>query len=693
MPAAAETRNSGAELDRSDSDSDFLRPPVRHKDPHGATKGHPHGGSSWPAHCACLGERPAAARAMRLLVGDDTGLMKSIEVSEVSTIDEEGGSTKSASVSSRWGQQGRDERVSRMCWAGADAAARWRQFAVAHAGGRLELRDTETTGALLSWQAPVVDGAADVVRGLAVSGAAEHDWRLVSCTEAGVVRTWRRADAAEAVDGETAGCDAEWATCGLSGKPLGDANMVTRMRVDRVSCGRLALGGREKELAVWDIATQKAIYTAKNIGNDMLNLRVPVWNADLDFRSGSENELLALTAAREIRHYDMRIGGHGKRRPVYSIPVDGTKMDVGDCRFNAMALYGDHLAICGDVVGGLSMFDLRQRISVGAMAGGGGSVRDISVDEERGMIACCGADRYVRVYSIKSLKKLELAAATPGRSSVGKKMLHRLYLKQRTNGVLIVPAPAAAKTNSTATGTASTEPSAPGVDTGKNKKEKKKKKKAKAKAEADADADGSDTVDPLAAMEAAFGGAELPSTLHDASDSDDDDDDASSSEEEDDDDSEDEEDGDDDDDDDETEASTAHGEAGDDAAAGSSAVAAEENDEDFMQWVLGGAAAAEELENVVPAGEEEEETDILLAASLSLSLSCRCIPYPSCSKLCSLQPPRPAPLYHACTTCCSGARYMHDVRCWHCSHTNGWCFVCLAVLSYLQRWLGAKRSE
>ena len=49
---------------------------------------------------------------MRLLVGDDTGLMKSIEVSEVSTIDEEGGSTKSASVSSRWGQQGRDERVS-----------------------------------------------------------------------------------------------------------------------------------------------------------------------------------------------------------------------------------------------------------------------------------------------------------------------------------------------------------------------------------------------------------------------------------------------------------------------------------------------------------------------------------------------------------------------------------------------------
>ena len=197
---------------------------------------------------------------MRVLVGDDTGLLKAVEVSEVSTI-EGGGSTQSASISHRWGRQGVDERVTRMCWAGADVAARHAEFATAHSGGRLELRQTASTELLMSWQGP----AADSVRGLAVSGAAEHDWRLVSCTETGVVRTWRRADAADAVDGETAGWDAEWATCGLTGKALGDANNVSRMRVDRVGCGRLALGGREKELAVWDIATQKAIFTAKNV--------------------------------------------------------------------------------------------------------------------------------------------------------------------------------------------------------------------------------------------------------------------------------------------------------------------------------------------------------------------------------------------------------------------------------------------
>ena len=539
---------------------------------------------------------------MRLLVGDDTGLLKGIEVSEVSTIDEEGGSTKSASVTHRWGRQGREERVARMCWAGGNTAARAEEFAVAHVGGRLELRSTDTTHSVMSWQAPAVEGTADVVRGLAVSGSAEHDWRLVSCTESGIVRTWRRND-----EGETGGCDAEWATCGLSGKPLGDANMVTRMRVDRVSCSRLALGGREKELAVWDVATQKVLYTAKNVKNDNLQLRVPVWNVDLDFRSGSENELLALTAAREIRHYDMRLG---QRRPLYSIPIDGTKMDVGDCRFNAMALYGDYLAICGDVVGGLSMFDLRKRISVGAMAGGGGSVRDISVDEDRGMICCCGADRYVRVYSIKSLKELQRAdaKAEPSvvRSGVGKKMLHKLYLKQRVNAVLVVP-PHTSKSSGFSTGALSA-PSKPA--SGSNTKTKTSKGKAKGSGDIHAVAATIDhgVVDPLAAMDAAFGTTDYMHGVEGAvaaNDEADDDSDVENVEDEDSDDG-DSDDGTDDDDGDDSDADSDQDEDDEleqDDATKTETVAAEENDDDFMQWVLGGAAAAEELENVVPAGE------------------------------------------------------------------------------------------
>jgi WD40 repeat protein len=536
---------------------------------------------------------------MRLLVGDDTGLLKGIEVSEVSTIDEEGGSTKSASITHRWGRQGREERVARMCWAGG-SAARSEEFAVAHVGGRVELRNTDTTESVMSWHAPIADGAADVVRGLAVSGSAEHDWRLVSCTESGIVRTWRRGDNSQS---ESGGCDAEWPTCGLSGKQAGDANhqvlgdskMVSRMRVDRVSCSRLVLGGREKELAVWDVATQKVLWTAKNVKHDNLSLRVPVWNVDMDFRSGTENELLALTAEREIRHYDMR---EGQRRPVYSIPIDGTKMDVGDCRFNAMALYGDFLAICGDVVGGLSMFDLRKRHSVGAMAGGGGSVRDISVDEDRGMICCGGADRYVRVYSIKSLKKLQLADQAAGssavRSGVGKKMLHKLYLKQRTNAILIVP-PAAPNGSTSALSAASSKTTASSASNS-NDTETKKITKRKAKAEARAGvAIDQDVVDPLAAMDAAFD----PSSQMAGSEEDD----GSESDEDEYSEDGDSDDGTDDDDDDDDSEDDGDDDLDQDEAAKTETVAAEENDDDFMQWVLGGAAASEELDNVVPAGE------------------------------------------------------------------------------------------
>ena len=114
-------------------------------------------------------------------------------------------------------------------------------------------------------------------------------------------------------------------------------------------------------------------------------------------------------------------------------------------------------------------------------------------------------------------------------------------------------------------------------------------------------------MDPLAAMDAAFGpsGHIAVSEEDDAVDDDANDgsegEDDESSEDGDSDDGTDDDGTDDDDDDDEDEAED--DELEQDVAAKTETVAAEENDDDFMQWVLGGAAAAEELDNVVPAGE------------------------------------------------------------------------------------------
>jgi ribosome biogenesis protein NSA1 len=179
----------------------------------------------------------------------------------------------------------------------------------------------------------------------------------------------------------------------------------------------MAVGGREKDLQIWDIATQKAVFNAKNVPNDMLSLRMPIWVRDQIFLPQSNTEVVICTGHREVRFYDTRTG---KRRPQWVTKVDGTKMDVSaQCPFTAMAAApdGNKLAI-GDMMGGVTFFDLRKRQQCGVVRGGGG-VRDIVW---RGStVASVGADRYMRVYNSRT-----------------RILQHKVYLKQRVNAVLMV---------------------------------------------------------------------------------------------------------------------------------------------------------------------------------------------------------------------------------------------------------------
>ena len=185
------------------------------------------------------------------------------------------------------------------------------------------------------------------------------------------------------------------------------------------------------------------------------------------------------------------------------------------------------------------------------MAGGGGSVRDIAVDEARGTVACCGCDRYLRVYSVRKSREL----------------LHKIYLKQRLNCLLVVPSPEAEQRHRKE----KAEQGSGATEGGKAKPDGEKSRKKKRKAAA--------ALDPLAAMEAAFSGETDATTGTSAEEDEDSDSDsgegvegaaAAQPQAQD----EAEQDGEDDD---------------DDEAPGVAAVA-EENDQDFMQWVLGGAA-------------------------------------------------------------------------------------------------------
>ena len=117
----------------------------------------------------------------------------------------------------------------------------------------------------------------------------------------------------------------------------------------------------------------------------------------------------------QVRLYDVR----AKRRPIFNVTVGDTGMDTSRCRFTCMALDGaGRTLMLGDVVGGITRFDLRKRMGWGSFKGGHGAVRDMVCEGEH--VAACFADRFVRVYDLSS-----------------RKLLHKVYMKQRLSALLL----------------------------------------------------------------------------------------------------------------------------------------------------------------------------------------------------------------------------------------------------------------
>ena len=43
----------------------------------------------------------------------------------------------------------------------------------------------------------------------------------------------------------------------------------------------IAVGGRENDIALYDVETQDAVFKGRNVPFDFLNMRVPIWVADM----------------------------------------------------------------------------------------------------------------------------------------------------------------------------------------------------------------------------------------------------------------------------------------------------------------------------------------------------------------------------------------------------------------------------
>lgn len=203
-----------------------------------------------------------------------------------------------------------------------------------------------------------------------------------------------------------------------------------------------AIGGKECDLKLFDISraisttttsafeTIAPIWKAKNVPNDSLSLRVPIWITDVKLRfphgihgaaTASGTELITGTAYRQVRVYDTK----AKRQPVLNIE------NCSDYRISSIqpTLDGQYVYV-GDASGGLTLYDFRTTRRVSTLKGSTGSIRSQYLSYDGKCLATTGLDRHVRLYS----------AATSAKDSTDsgkKKSLGSVYLKNRLNCVLI----------------------------------------------------------------------------------------------------------------------------------------------------------------------------------------------------------------------------------------------------------------
>ncbi|KAF7467133.1 Hypothetical predicted protein [Marmota monax] len=345
---------------------------------------------------------PSAARWNHVWVGTETGILKGVNLQR-----------KQAANFTAAGQPRREEAVSALCW-GAGGETQVSGPRCAGVGGREAEASLSWTSRPLCLQ--ILVGCADrKVRHFnteegtfqgqrhcpggegSFRGLAQADGTLITCVDSGILRVWRDNDKEASSD------------------PLLELRVgpgVCRMRQDPARPHIVATGGKENALKVWDLqGSEEPVFRAKNVRNDWLDLRVPIWDQDIQFLPGSQ-KLITCTGYHQVRVYDP---ASPQRRPVL-------ETTYGEYPLTAMTLTpGDNSVIVGNTHGQLAEIDFRQGRLLGCLKGLAGSVRGLQCHPSKPLLASCGLDRVLRIHRIRNPRGLE----------------HKVYLKSRLNCLLL----------------------------------------------------------------------------------------------------------------------------------------------------------------------------------------------------------------------------------------------------------------
>ncbi|KAI1903629.1 hypothetical protein AGOR_G00029170 [Albula goreensis] len=302
-------------------------------------------------------------------VGSETGILKGVSLAK-----------KQAFNFCEMSSLSRDQEVCALCWGDAQES----EVLVGCANGTVKTFSTEK--GIFTESRQCGDGWQGKFTGLAVTDSA-----LVTCVESGLVNVWK--------EGST---DTVEINAGSS---------VCRMRQNPSQRHRVATGGKENGLKVWDLERPDSpIFTAKNVRNDWLDLRVPEWVRDMAFIPDSE-KIVTCTGHHQVRVYDP---ASPQRRPVL-------EAEFGEYPFTALSLpCSPGSVVVGNTQGQVAMLDLRKGLVRGCLKGLAGAVRGLQCHPSLPLVASCGLDRFLRIHSLED-----------------RSLQHKVYLKSRLNCVLL----------------------------------------------------------------------------------------------------------------------------------------------------------------------------------------------------------------------------------------------------------------
>ncbi|KAJ3049911.1 WD repeat-containing protein 74 [Rhizophlyctis rosea] len=375
---------------------------------------------------------------MRYFTGDEVGIVKGVTFKKPAPKDEaeerprkrarsdKGDDAKDAKAKEAAGPQAqiqafgavdREAEIQLLAWAGSGEA---KQIVVARKGGWVQYLDAEDGTIVRAEQCFVPqledNGKPKVNKNLKPEhfvGLHDANGTLITCTDTGIVRYINPQSATE--------------------KTLPDLHatlsqdLLYAMKVHPTKPHIFATGGEERDLCVWDVTNCKesekegelrkvdCIWKAKNVKNDFLDLRVPVWITHLEWLKGGNDaaRILVGTGHHQIRIYDTT--PKTARRPIFNV-------DMGEYPVRALAVTPDmSQAIFSDTKGAMTAIDLKTGTLAGAFKSIAGAVTDIKVCEKQKHVVTVGMDRFLRIF--------ELAGS--------RKVLKKVYLKQRMTSLLL----------------------------------------------------------------------------------------------------------------------------------------------------------------------------------------------------------------------------------------------------------------